>query len=1091
MVAPQLPEKEDRKCSRSLVVFYFFAGVERKGDIRHWLTALLPKECNLIMHEVDLLRHGEGHDLSVPSNRNKWLEQAKLADVIIATPPCSEFSRVKWANNRGPPPLRNASYPKGFPWLSKANQQKIDLSNCLVQFTWDLANQLSSDKWQLFLAEHPEDLGRMPGQEVFATPASIWRSPEFLRLWDSGWWSGAIRQCDYKAPTPKPTRLLCSDHVFAVMAPNTLPSFNEQGYYTGPVERCTHDHKVSLVRKVGEAGPFRTAEAAAYPSDMCKIMAECIVKAWKNGAPAPTVLSSGEKCAVVTEPTTFPQTEQVTGPPSESESEAPNIEKTLKDKDFKTSCSKDFVEGVDYIKPGWHGTGEPMRTWKSPTVQGRHMADGGGLCSPGRWPAAARCLPPKGDKVRQFLQQGVEDLLRGGPLSAAQHCLSVALGKFTHDPWAESTAKLKTSFRQMVQDEGFVIQEMVWRKGQEIDFPLLKSLAHLLEDPDADSMGEFITGVKLGVDCDLHRTPEVWPPRSKWRLPEFDEADQMSLCENYPSAKDYKEALELDIEEQLALGWMEKMTLKEARSKFLEVAVAPLAVVEDKPGKTRVIHDASNYVLVNHRIRVQDAELCPTALDVQAAVRNDPCLRPPIIALVADVSKAHRRIPVVEEDWGYMACSAEPKPPADLLDSWNILINTVGTYGLGSMSWHWARIGSLVQRISYYCCGLTYLFRFADDFMLLATTGNNEGCYFAILRWLLLMNILGIPLKWPKLKGGLQTDFIGNCYDWRRLTGGLSTNRATWLIDWISGALSNKVISIRELRSVIGRLSFSATLLRYLLPYMGPFYSWVSVLSDSSVRALPVVLRVLLKWIRDRLSERRVVDLSPTVTFMKRSFLADAKAEGNLVVVGGFEFLHEGDLSKSRWFSVRLTPSNAPWAFCKKNQAYRVISSLELFASLLCVMLFGEVQDSKTSAVVCMKGITDNRSNEALIVKSMTTKFPAYLVLLEFTEQIRRRNWTMDLTWVRRDYNQLADDLTNEKWGQFTPSLRIEVDLPSLPWIVLSTGYQEALALYQELEEAKKTRKADNLGRVTSANPRAAKKKKAARLDMPWDEPYS
>ena len=243
--------------------------------MKHWLEVLRPSNCQLIMQEIDLLRD-KTHDLSELDKQKEWLLKAEQADVIISTPPCSDFSRAKWANSRGPPPLRNKLYPRGFPWLSTFNRSKVEMNNNLIQFNWKLASQTGKTKWQLFLSEHPEDLGRMPGGEPFATPASIWQSKEFQDLWEAGWWSGAFRQCEFGADTPKPTRMLASDHVFACFAPNCLPQFDSDGFYTGPVERCDHNHTVSLIRKPGDTGPFRTAEAAAYPSEMCKKIAQSI-----------------------------------------------------------------------------------------------------------------------------------------------------------------------------------------------------------------------------------------------------------------------------------------------------------------------------------------------------------------------------------------------------------------------------------------------------------------------------------------------------------------------------------------------------------------------------------------------------------------------------------------------------------------------------------------------------------------------------------------------------------------------------------------------------------------------------------------------
>ena len=1078
------------------MVLYFFAGEERKGDIKSWLQQLCPPDVHLVMHEIDILRGGESHNLTNISIRKQWLEQAKTAQVVIATPPCAEFSRVKWTNNRGPPPLRSSIYPRGFPWLSRSNQSKIDLSNLLVDFTFDLALQVATNPdWQLFLAEHPENLGRLAGKPPSATPASIWSWKPFLELWHSGWWSGAFRQCDYGAPTPKPTRLFSSDHVFSRLANNVLPSFDDKKFYLGPVEKCNHNHQVSLVRQAGETGPFRTAQAAAYPSDMCKCIAECILLAFKNKTKQPTVLADG---GLVTEGSLVTEglVEAEGSLETETVPDQPLFDDALSDTDdggsgfrssvpTSTKSSVRWQEGVDFIKAGWHGKGDPLVTWRSLTCKGRYMADGGGLCSPGRWPIQQRALPSVGLAITDILDKAINELISGSSLTVPQHCLSVITGKFAEDPWEGKTQPFKDELISLVSQHGICLEHMEPRQGQNIDFPLLLAVGRLCGDPDAEAMRDFIRGAPLGVDEALPRTPAVWPPKAKWKLPDYIETEHQALCDNYPSAEDFKDALELDVEEQVATGWMLRMTYGEARRRFKEVDIAALAVVEDKPGKTRVIHDASNKVLVNHRIKVMDAELCPTALDVQAAVRGDDQLRPPILSLVADISKAHRRIPIREEDWGYMACAVEKRPPPGHLDSWNILVNTVGTYGVGSMSWHWARIGSLFQRISYYCCGVAYTFRYADDYQILSANLGGQGVYRPILRWLVLALLLGIPLKRSKIRGGFTADFIGNTYNWRLLLGGLSEARATWLISWLDGTLANKVVAIRELRSVVGRLGFSATLLRYLLPYLGPLYSWTAVVPDGAVRPIPVVLQLLMKWIRDRIADRRMIPLAPTAKPLRRTFMADAKAEGQLVVVGGFELLAGLSTKQSRWFSYRLDPLNAPWAFCRKGQAYRVISSLELFATLLCIMVLGTGEVPETEATLYMRGVTDNKSNEALIVKNMTTKFPSFLVLLELTEQLRCRGWAVELTWVRRDLNQTADDLTNEKWDAFDPNLRFDTPLEQLPWLVLKDGYTHALDLYKELEAAKLARR--EAAKEGDLEPTKRYRKKL-RISQPWGD---
>ena len=72
---------------------------------------------------------------------------------------------------------------------------------------------------------------------------------------------------------------------------------------------------------------------------------------------------------------------------------------------------------------------------------------------------------------------------------------------------------------------------------------------------------------------------------------------------------------------------------------------------------------------------------------------------------------------------------------------------------------------------------------------------------------------------------------------------------------------------------------------------------------------------------------------------------------------------------------------------------------------------------------MALRGFTDNQANEALVKKAMTTKYPSSLVLLELAEELAAKKCDLSLTWIRRDLNQLADDLTNEKFDM----LRYEV----------------------------------------------------------------
>jgi hypothetical protein len=1014
------------------------------------------------MTEIDLERGGAQHDLSDPDVQDNWIQEVKQYHIVLATPESSNFSRAHW-NPNGPPPIRSAMYPRGFPWLHPKMRAVAEMRNSLITFAWKVLAEVESvRKTQVITAllEHPEDLGRLQKGSPSDVPASIWRWEEFKGLVRAGWWSSALLQCSLGAPTAKPTRLAMPNGAMAAEFPLALPQFCERGFYMGPVVACDHNHVVSLVRTAPSTAPFRSRAAAAYPSEMCALLARKLLLPSDGEVVKQAAATNLAGSTELAKATALRSRLQVLQRDASCKAAAQAV---LSDVSQSLAAAKgDPVEGVDFVKAGWWGVGPPLRILKGPNRPGRLMQDGGGLCSPGRWPPGRRTLPPRGAQIqavfdcwliKHFGTDGVDKL-----------AFSYLAGKFESDPLADHIEELRGTVWALLTGSGLArpVNE-VRRSTVEIDFAFVMLLARYLEDPDWESLMPYCTtGARLGVGVELPRTPAVWPPKKKWPLPPFCEEEALPLNENYPSARLRQGALDKEVENQVLLGWMLEMTLGQAKARFGDdVTVAAMAVIEEKPGKYRLLHDGSNLVQVNNRVHVRDGEQYPSAADVQSGIHHGD-LAPPVLGLSTDVEKAHKQIPMDERDWKWMACSAEPMPedPKDL-DSWRVLVNTMGTYGFNSASSNWACPASILQRLAYYICGLAFIFRFADDFLTVASSGSGRRCTFQFVRFMTLFSLLGVPNKWAKTKGGFKTEFIGYLFLWDKLLGGLSDRRACWLAAWAERIADAGSAEARDLRGGLGRLSFSAALLRFLLPFLGPLYAWVSILAPGAVWPIPAALVILLRWIAGKLKLSTLVSLKlPEVQNGHTLFKADAKAEGDIVVVGGFESPRPGQtLKQCRWFSYALTVDNAPWAFVKHGEAFRAIAALELFATLLCLLLFAPSAGVGANLVLALPCITDNQGNEALVVKNMTTKFPLYLILLELTEQLQLNRWALDLKWQRRDQNQDADDLTNGDFDNFSPALRLDPPLSKLPWLVLPKLFEEAKELHNLISEHKICRK--------------------------------
>ena len=194
-------------------------------------------------------------------------------------------------------------------------------------------------------------------------------------------------------------------------------------------------------------------------------------------------------------------------------------------------------------------------------------------------------------------------------------------------------------------------------------------------------------------------------------------------------------------------------------------------------------------------------------------------------------------------------------------------------------------------------------------------------------------------------------------------------------------------------------------------------------------------------------------------------FFTDAKATEEDAWIGGFLQSKSGEILE--WFSEKIERSWADWLFVKKDLK-RIIASLELLAALVAVRLWTKM-DSRSSGVCWIRAGTDNQSNTYAISKMMSTKYPLALLAMELSETLRARSCELNLHWIPRDRNQLADDLTNEKFDAFPSNLRRRFLGGNEQWIILEEMVYKSKEFFEELrvekEESKSRPKQPKLGR--------------------------
>ena len=366
------------------------------------------------------------------------------------------------------------------------------------------------------------------------------------------------------------------------------------------------------------------------------------------------------------------------------------------------------------------------------------FADGGGLCSPGRWAPEKRHSKDRGlYGLRDLLYAHYVKGLEVSTLSARDFAIRLAACRVTECPF---DAQHLDAARSIIAD--FLClgpSSTSATAGQVLRLDLIRGLLTKVGDPDAPLFEDLRHGVPLGVDMQMPRTPDVFEEKAKWKLEETDGPGEPERA-NYGTLGDHIQEVKTLFKEEAKLGWMREYDDHEAKKIYGEnLFIAALAVVKE-PGKIRVVHDGSNVVRVNHRIRPRDQTRSPGAGDLRRILRDRAAAGSKMFAIAGDISKAHRRIKIREQDWGFQACRLEHGK------TW---VNCVGTYGMGSAAYWWARsAAAMLIRLPHYLLGpdlLLELLLYVDDFLILARTGPQvEAAGFLIFVFV----VLGVPFSW-------------------------------------------------------------------------------------------------------------------------------------------------------------------------------------------------------------------------------------------------------------------------------------------------------------------------------------------------------
>lgn len=213
-----------------------------------------------------------------------------------------------------------------------------------------------------------------------------------------------------------------------------------------------------------------------------------------------------------------------------------------------------------------------------------------------------------------------------------------------------------------------------------------------------------------------------------------------------------------------------------------------------------------------------------------------------------------------------------------------------------------------------------------------------------------------------------QDKFLGYWLDFQRCMLGISDKRGNWLLSFKKEMEQAKfTISMRRFTEFLGRLGFVARVLVWLKPHLAPLYSWAAALDRSTVASAPRLVRLVLLFLKRQFGNKGFLySAQRPLQTGRELFRTGAKWAGNVVVLGGVE------LASGKRFSLKLTPSQAPFFFKSNGESQWASTSAELLATLAALVAFDQLDgcDRRTHLHVTLLAGTDNQSNEALLMKS-------------------------------------------------------------------------------------------------------------------------
>ena len=698
-------------------------------------------------------------------------------------------------------------------------------------------------------------------------------------------------------------------------------------------------------------------------------------------------------------------------------------------------------------------------------------ADGGGISSNGDW-TSPRESDILADLRRAWLLQGLEQKV----LKQTDPCSSIDFEHWLSGDFVKTLRSITDNFFRSHQLESNEITS----EGQPFVLHLLQNFAILLNDPEQELINCLQEGVMCGVEAPI-------PPGGAWIPTETTPTDlELSSHDiNWQSAVDHMSLAEELVKKEVEDGFVECLGPVDQLSKQSkdELFFGKLGIAFSTR-KPRLVLD-STISGVNPKVQIQERIFNPTMLDVRNSFPATPESQQHV-ALVMDVSAAHKRIKLHPSQKGYSAFSL------------NGLAYQYRTchFGATYSAYYWGRLAGFLHRVAHRLLFNSHRgFIYVDDWLWIF---RKEWAVIQAFLVTCLWNVLGLPMSWHKTTMSSTVTWLGWQINLEEMTISvtqekfdkmfsllpakipdrmrrkdlesvvgihmwisqviphLKSNLATLYHDCAQGSVSAKFVQPKLLQSIIESCSSNL----HMLSNVGSIKSGCKLLkisrhpvsSQEQARALARQFQggwIVLYDIRSRnvnLSQASIHFLQTTRQMLQGNSIrtslrpplclplqmaADACASGNHIGLGAwFEF--ENTII---WAKLEFNLQEFPYQewVADVDDASKVIACWETLAQVMLVRIL-RLHFRNCRIPCCIRSLVDNAAVLGSANKLFTTSQPLNRFIHILVKELHLANLKMDLEWIATDENKLADDISRNvmDWCSNIPNRECQVLLSDL-----------------------------------------------------------